>query len=202
MSITSDHSQCIFRMFCLSYNIHDIELSLLSLTWEEMVKENREVFYARENSALQSVPTHRPLPKARHATQERTEMILSQHHCPHTALMGDSKGQEISTFVLRLYQMLRGDKGKLAALRKAGARGRWASSAATRWALPPSPAPLNPSTHLQMKPFAFVKHLHLEHGIYLERYTRFQFKTSSQNHKFIKNNCFVSGIRHKRQARQ
>lgn len=32
MSITSDHSQCIFRMFCLSYNIHDIELSLLSLT--------------------------------------------------------------------------------------------------------------------------------------------------------------------------
>lgn len=71
MPIITDHSQRIFRTFCLSYNIHDIELSLLSFTWEEVVKENREVFYARENSVLQSMPTHRPFPKAGHTTQRK-----------------------------------------------------------------------------------------------------------------------------------
>lgn len=86
MPIITDHSQCIFRMFCLSHNIHDIELSLLSFTREELVKE--KVFYARENSVLQSMPAHRPLPKSRHITQKRAEMILSRHRCLHTTLMG------------------------------------------------------------------------------------------------------------------
>lgn len=66
MPIITGYSLHIFRMFCLSYNIHDTELSSPSLIWEKVVKENREVFYAGENSVLQYMPIYGPLPKPRH----------------------------------------------------------------------------------------------------------------------------------------
>lgn len=47
MPIITGHSLPIFRMFCLSYNIYDIELRLPSLIWEKMLKENGESIWSQ-----------------------------------------------------------------------------------------------------------------------------------------------------------
>lgn len=56
MSITTGHSLRIFRMFCLSYNIHDTELSSTSYWRKGGERKQRSILCPRK--LCSSVPAH------------------------------------------------------------------------------------------------------------------------------------------------